>query len=217
MKKMRVGIISPDGDRTPINKGNCESVGGFKMLDLPPTIPRSRRSPVPIELSWLFNELSELSELSGIENVLEFSGGITTWTAYGALRPKNYVCVEEKRFSGIFDPVLEFYPDVNVVHNWFDIPKLSYDLVFIDGSSCMPKKLIKEYKVREKVRRREALMYSEQYMRKGSYVVFHDWGHQEKNRGWKKLKRYCIDCGKYEMVKVFKCNKKGFGIYRKIV
>jgi hypothetical protein len=216
--QMKVGIINSDGEKIPINGSNYQTVGGFDILDFPSTIPRSRRSPVRLELSWLHNELRQINAQTRIKRILEFSGGITTWTAYDAIKPDKYVCVEAKKFSRIFDPVREIYPKVRLVHNWFDIPKFKYpyDLVFIDGSSCMPKKLKNKYKVRDLVRRREALMYSEQYMGKGSIVVFHDWGHPQRNRGWRFLRDYVMESDKYEMMKVFKCNEKGFGIFRKL-
>jgi hypothetical protein len=210
---MRIGIIGANGERVPINATNCEEVGGFKLLDLPPEIPRSRRSPLRIELSWLHNELSKMGPM---KRVLEFSGGITTWMAYDAIKPRKYVCVEAKRFKGIFNPVLEYYPNIEVVHSWPDIPNKIYDLVFIDGSSCMTKELIKKYKPTDAVRRREALMYSEQFMRVGSHVVFHDWGHRSRRRGWRLLRRYCEESENFEFVKAFKCHRKGFGIFKKV-
>ena len=207
-----------DGElvQIPITKENCESVGGFKRFPFPTEIKMSRRSPMHMELCWLHNELVQLDAQSKIDRVLEYSGGITTWITYDALKPSKYVCVEDKRFVGIFKPVTDIYPGIDVVHNWLDVPEDTYNLVFVDGSSCMPAELKERYKVKSNVHRKEALLYAEQFMRVGSLVVFHDWGHPARNGGWRAVRNYLTNSEDYEFVKAFQNSKKGFGIFRKI-
>jgi hypothetical protein len=223
---VRVAIVkdleNEDDSCIPISRHNCKSDGGFSMLDLPESIPRTQRSPLTLELSWLHNKLSELNAERKISNVLEFSGGISTWTTYDAVKPSRYVCVEEKEYEDIFDPVLKIYGKINVVHSWFDIPsEFKYDLVFIDGSSCMPDSLKKSYGVKDGVCRKEALMYSERFMEVGSLLVFHDWGNVNNrggnwSNGWGRLKEYALSSDEYEFVEAFRMRKKGFGIFRKV-
>jgi hypothetical protein len=213
---MKIGIVNPNGENIPLNKSNCEELGGFSLVPLPKAIKRSRRSPTPLELSWLHNELIQLNAQSRIDRVLEYSGGITTWITYDAIKPSKYVCVEAAKFIGIFKPVVDIYPGVDVVHDWLDVPNDVYDLVFIDGSSCMPDILKKKYKVRSLVRRKQALLYSEQYMKVGTLVVFHDWGHPKSKGPWRAVRTYLMNSENYEFVKAFQNNPKGFGIFRKI-
>jgi hypothetical protein len=219
---MITGIIKPGASptdeliRIPITRENREEVGGFDLIPLPKTIKMCRRSPTSFELSWLHNELTQLNAQSKIDRVLEYSGGITTWVTYDSIKPSKYVCVEDKRFVGIFKPVTDIYPGVDMVHNWLDIPDDVYDLVFVDGSSCMPAELKSKYKVRGQVHRKQALLYAEQFMRVGSLVVFHDWGHPIRKGGWRAVRNYLQSSEDYEFVKAFQNKKKGFGIFRKI-
>jgi hypothetical protein len=202
---MNAWVIRKDGVKVPVDKKDINGSVGFELIDLPPTIPRSRRSPLRLELSWLHNRLKEYD----IKKVLEFSGGITTWTAYDATKPERFVTVEDKRFERIFNPVLDIYPDVEVVNFWKDIPQDTYDLVFVDGSSGKPSGF-------PDVARKEALEYSEQYHTEGTIVVFHDWGHPNRNGGWRAIKRYLNSSPKYEFIEAFKMGRKGFGMFRRV-
>ena len=206
-------------DRTKIHKingKNCEAKGDFSLTELPATIPRGRRSPGVLELSWLHDRLSKLNKISKINNVLEYSCGITTWVTHNAIDPNNYICIENTKFRKIIDPVIEIYPSISITSDWLAIPELNYDLVFIDGSSCISKKLKRKYGCRMSVCRHAALLHSENLMSIGSLVVFHDWNHPAKNGGWRKVRTHLEGSEDYELVEAFSWSSKGFGIFRKI-
>lgn len=190
-----------------------ENIKNLPIIDLPKSIPISKRSPHPLELTWLHNKLKQMK---GIKNILEFSGGITTWTVYDALKPLNYVSVEAEAFSSIFNPVKEIYPNIKIVHNWLDIPRMKYDMIIIDGSSCAPLSISKNFSKNNNVYRKEALIYSEDLHQKEAMIIFHDWCNPYPKLGWRAIRNYCENSEKYEFIEALEFGNKGFGIFKKL-
>ena len=158
-----------------------------KNFEIPSDFSVSRRSLKRDELEWLYETLSSNNYNKG-ENVLEFGGGVSTWAVFSALNPKIYVVVEN--FKPAINSIKINIPDVKIVDTtWDDIPKLTYDVVFVDGSSGCPVSIVDEAKrrgVKGDVFRKEAVIYAERLQSPDAIVILHDCMHHCENWRWPK-------------------------------
>ena len=174
-------------------------------LKIPKDFKISARAPKRGELQWLYQWLKENGYDKKVKNVLEFGCGVTTWTIDSAVNPERYVAVEQ--FRPCIEMVQGFVPKVEVVEtDWYDIPDVSYDLVFVDGSCGCPEDL-KEG--RAKIRRYEATRYAERFTHGESIIILHDWHH---HKPYRRARKY-LEESEYELLG-HKRGKYGIGVYR---
>lgn len=174
-------------------------------MNIPKTFKRSKRAPSKEELEWLYNWLHENKEKYNLNKVLEFGCGITSWILNNAIKPEIHVAMEI--YKPCIKTTLEHVPDIKIIQTiWDDIPKISYDVIFIDGSSGCPPKIAAKGKG---IYRKEALKYSKEIMAKNALIIIHDWRH--KKIGWLRLRNYLDE--NYEFIDGCKIGY-GFGIYK---
>jgi len=176
-------------------------------LEFPSDYIFSHRSPSKKEVRWLYEWLIENKSEYELKNLLEFSCGITSWVLCEALDPDRYIAVDKYKRLALF--VKNNLPKVQLVEEWkvIDILPNKYDLILIDGSTCVPA----DIRIKGRgVYREEALKYSEKMLTDNALVIMHDWNN--KRGGWRRLRNY-LD-GNYKFLAGCKIGF-GFGIYQR--
>lgn len=173
---------------------------------LPDTFQRSKRSPLVEELEFIHNFISKYN----FENpsVLEFGGGITTWTISNALESwSSYCCVET--YMPQVEQIEKHLTEIKCVQNWNDIPQIPYNLVFVDSSSGSPKDL-KSVREGGIVFRDDAVNYVLPFVSEEAVFIFHDWCYKKE---WQYAWRFLESKG-YKLIDSYK-SKFGVGVFRK--
>jgi len=174
------------------------------MIELPKTFPPSRRAPPLEELDWLHHWLSKNNK--GLDTVLEFGCGITSWVISDALKPKLYVAMEG--FQPCINMTEKHVPKIQIVKtNWDDIPRIGYNVLFVDASTNPPKHL---KPMGKRIFRDDAIKYSENFIAKDAIVILHDWNYKE---GWRLPRKYVEDKG-YVLIDSLS-SRYGMGIYKR--
>lgn len=173
---------------------------------IPATFTPSKRAPSLQELDWLHNWLSGNKDKYNLEKVLEYGCGITSWVLFDALNPKIQVAMEA--FQPCIDITVKHVPNIQMIKtNWNDIPKIKYDVLFVDASTNPPPDLKPMHKT---IFRNDAIKYSESFISEKAIVILHDWNYKE---GWRLPRKYVEDNG-YTLIASLS-TKFGFGIYQK--
>jgi len=178
----------------------------------PSTFKVSRRAPSLKEMNWLYEWISTQianKDLISTPRILEFGSGITTYVISSAIPNfSRYVCVEN--FPLCVDQVQKHVNRVEFEKlSWHNIPKIEYDLVFVDSSSLAPPDL---KSLKDKVFRDDAIHYVMPFVAPNCYFIVHDWCYKW---AWLRPKRYFKERN-YKLIASL-TTKHGIGIYRKNV
>jgi len=177
----------------------------MEKLIIPESFVLSRRCPSLKELEELYLFLNGKK----FNNVLEFGCGVTSWVLYSALKYEKYISVEQ--FQPCIDTVKKHVPNIEIIGYWEQIPKMKYDLLFVDASTGAPAGLKPRSSTNKVAFRDDAIDYVKDLLHKDSLVIIHDWNHKQYN--WRVHRRYLEDNG-YECV--WNCPVGyGFGAYIK--
>jgi len=178
-------------------------------MEYPKSFKVSRRSPSMEEMQWLQEWIQNQKFKDGVK-VLEFGCGITSWVLYNSFPSiSKYVSVEN--YQPCMNQVRENVPEVEFIDTtWHDIPKDSYDFVFVDASTCAPDDLECVYKKGDVLFRDDAIHYSMDFVADDCYFVVHDWCYKT---GWLRSRKY-FDKRQYELIDCLR-TAHGLGIYQK--
>ena len=179
-------------------------------MNLPKTFKPSSRSPAKIELRWLHEWLCEnKGKYNESKKVLEFGCGVTSWVLNDSLKPEVHVVMEA--FEPCIQSTLHHIPSIQVVRTtWGDIPKINYDIIFVDASTHPPKGLKPMIlRAKHRVFRDDVVKYVEDFQADNALIILHDWNYKE---GYKAPRRYVESKG-YPLVASLKTHY-GFGIYQ---
>lgn len=178
------------------------------MLEIPETFKASSRSPQPNELRWLYDWLLENKDkYNDGKKILEFGCGITSWVLNEAIKPERHVAVE--LYAPCIKMTKKHLPSIEMIKTtWDDIPKIEYDVVFVDSSTAPPKGL-KPMAARI-VYRDDAIKYAEAFQSKKALVIMHDWNY----KGPWRLHRKYVEANGYNLLGSL-ATRYGLGIYQK--
>lgn len=167
-------------------------------LNLPKSFKLTRVSPTIPELEFMYEWCTK--NIPKNSKVLEFGAGPSTWAIYSAVSPSVYVSVED--WVPSIKDVTEHIDGVKFIRStWFDIPEDEYDFIFVDSSAGFPPKT-------PGLHRDEAVKYGERLLKKGGYIMIHDW----RKRSGKAPRQYLESSG---YVLIDKCDgRTGVGVYR---
>lgn len=176
-------------------------------LVLPETFKRSRRSPLISELNWIYSWI--VSKNFEKCNILEFGGGITTWTISEALNKKweLYCCVET--YLPQVEQIKSHIHGIECVDSWDKIPPINYNIIFVDSSSGWPKGL-KSIRTGQKIFRDDAVNYSLKFANNDTYYILHDWSYKGQ---WLFAPKFLLNNG-FKLVDSHR-NRFGVGIFQK--
>lgn len=177
------------------------------MIQLPTTFKPSKRAPSIDELDWLYQWLKQDSEKTNISTVLEFGCGITSWIIQEATHPKTHIAMEA--YQPCIDITKSHCPNIEfVTTTWSDIPKIEYQLIFVDASTNPPKDLKPlngKYCFRN-----DAIKYIGDCLSEDGIIIIHDWCY---GRGWEVTREY-LEANNYSLIDSY-TSKHGIGVYTK--
>jgi len=182
------------------------------MIEYPKTFKVSGRAPSKKEMQWLNNWIINQNFKDNL-NILEFGCGISTYIIANSVPSyEKYVCVEN--FKPCLKTVNAHVKNITFIRDtWHNIPKLPYDIVFIDASSCTPPEIIAEVKKTSpkcSVYRSEIIPYVWDFVSLDCFFIIHDWKHRpawvKPRKLFEKMNHKLIDCIR---------TKHGIGIYQK--
>ena len=175
-------------------------------IELPSTFKLSGRSPRMGDLTWMHWWLTTNKNNYSMKNVLEFGCGVTSWFLFDGIKPDKYVAMET--YKGCVNMVSSHIPQIQMITtNWDDIPKIPYDVMFVDGSAGAPKGWVPVYPPR--IFRADPIKYAEGFISEKCIVILHDHDY----KGWVVAKNYVVENG-YLLLDSFR-SKHGTGIYQR--
>jgi len=167
-------------------------------LNLPKTFTMTRVSPTIEELQFMHKWCTK--NVLQKAKILEFGAGPTTWAIHKAVNPSLYVAVED--WPSTVKDVMNHLSDVKIVKStWFDIPEEEYDFIFVDSSAGYPPKS-------PGLHRDEAAKYGERLLKKGGFIMLHDW----RKRSGKGPRQY-LESNGYKLVDSLR-GRTGVGVYQ---
>jgi len=157
-------------------------------------------------LEWLYDWLCEnKGHYNESKKVLEFGCGVTSWVLNNALKPEIHVAMEAH--EPCIKDTIEHVPDIQIIKTtWDDIPKIPYDIIFVDASTNPPKGL-KTF--RKRAWRDDAVKYVEDFQADDALIILHDWSYRG---AWLRPRKY-LEAKEYPLIAHFSA-RYGLGIYQ---